>query len=283
MKRVLLSGKTGYLTTKLSDCLIHQPELYELEIIDLRDKMWRERSFAGNEVLFHGAGLCHRKADAAEHDLVNCQLALEVAHKAKAEGVRYFIFMSSVGIYGMNIGEIQSETPVDPKSCYAKAKHRAEQALLKLESDAFKVALVRAPMVYGEGCKGNFARLKDLIKWTPVFPKTSNQRSMIYIDNLTASLKYLIDQEIAGLHHPQDSDGISTQEIVEAMAASLDKKILFIPAVGKILSSLPFETTQKVFGSLIINQELSSIFKQVEQVPTLEALQRSTLHRGRFL
>ena len=83
-----------------------------------------------------------------------------MAKKAKAEGVAQFIFMSSMSIYGKNTGRINKDTMPKPNSYYGKSKWQAEVALEQLVSETFQVAILRPPMVYGDGCRGNYSLLK---------------------------------------------------------------------------------------------------------------------------
>src|SRR5690606_7124221 len=116
-------------------------------------------------VVIHVAGIAHVKETKENADLyykVNRDLAFEVAKKAKNEGVKQFIFLSSMSVYGIETGIIKINTPTNPKTNYGRSKLEAEELISSIESDSFKVAILRPPMIYGKGCKGNYIRLANL-------------------------------------------------------------------------------------------------------------------------
>ena len=159
---------------------------------------WLAKSFAGYSAVLHVAAVVHQKEGPEMADLykkVNTQLTIDIAGKSKRDGVRQFIFMSTMNVYGRETGTINSDTLPAPKTMYGKSKLDAERLLKELADESFQVAVLRPPMVYGPGCPGNYARLTKLIKKTPVFPKVFNKRSMIYIENLCEFLRQIIDNK----------------------------------------------------------------------------------------
>src|SRR5699024_4946803 len=111
-----------------------------------------------------------QKKNASLYYVVNRDLTDAVAKKAKNEGVKHFIFLSTMSVYGLNEGIINEHTPLKPKTHYGKSKLQAEERIKLLATDTFKVAIIRPPMIYGKGCKGNYQRLRKLALMTPVFP-----------------------------------------------------------------------------------------------------------------
>src|SRR5699024_450683 len=99
-----------------------------------------------------------------------------------------------MSVYGLEEGVIDDNTPLNPTTHYGKSKLQAEEKINELNNNSFKVAIVRPPMIYGKGCKGNYQRLRRLALITPVFPYIDNKRSMIYIDNLRAFISILRDK-----------------------------------------------------------------------------------------
>ena len=85
-----------------------------------------------------------------------------------------------MSVYGIESGVINRMTPLKPNSAYGKSKIEAEKLLNKLQDVSFVLAILRPPMVYGKGCRGNYTRLASLALKTPVFPRVDNKRSMIY-------------------------------------------------------------------------------------------------------
>lgn len=178
--------------------------------ISLRDNEWEKESFSGYDSILHMAGLAHAdvgkvsEGTKALYYQINRDLTLQVARKAKADGVKQFIYMSSVIIYGDSapVGKqkhITADTPPAPANFYGNSKYQAEQQLRKLQTEDFYVAVVRAPMIYGKGSKGNFPLLVKLAARTPVFPALDNQRSMLYVENLAEFLRRLMETGMGGI------------------------------------------------------------------------------------
>ena len=188
MKKILITGKNSYIGMSFKNWLEQNySNEYEVESISLRNNLWKDKDFSRFDVVYHTAGVVHIKENKKNRELyykVNRDLTFEVAKKAKKEGVKQFIFLSSMSVYGLITGVIDENTPLSPNTSYGKSKFEAERLLLTLEDNNFKVAILRPPMVYGKGCKGNYPKLAKLAKVLPVFPDIQNKRSMIYIDYL---------------------------------------------------------------------------------------------------
>lgn len=256
MKRILITGENSYIGTSLENYLKAWPKQYQVDTLNMVDGSWKEKSFQGYDVIFHVAGIVHQKETKENARLyyeINRDMAIEAAKKGKEEGVGQFIFMSSMNVYGMNVGVITKEVKPNPKSNYGKSKLQAEEMLREMETDAFKVCVLRPPMVYGYGCKGNFQTLVKFVGKTPVFPKINNQRSMLYIDNLSSFVKLLIDKECRGLFFPQNKEYGETVKIAKIVAAQKGRKLCFSSLAGLGIHMLkPFLTiVKKSFGTLI--------------------------------
>lgn len=254
MKHILITGADSYIGTALETYLRGKP--YRVSTLDVREECWSEVSFAGYDAVLHIAAIVHRKEQPGMEALyfrVNRDLAVRVARKAKAEGVEQFIFMSSMSVYGMDTGVITPDTVPAPVSFYGKSKLAAEE-LIRAEADEhFKVCVLRPPMVYGPGCKGNFQTVVKLVKKLPVFPQLHNQRSMIYIDNLCEFLKLCIDEGESGLFFPQDRDYMQTSQMARTIAGTLGRRVFFCRLAGfAVRLMIPFlSIAKKAFGSLI--------------------------------
>lgn len=260
MKKILITGKNSYIGTSFEKWMEQYQESYKIDTLDLKDDAWRKKDFSVYDVIFHVAGIVHVKENNIDkYFKVNRDLAVEVAKKAKTEGVKQFLFFSTMAIYGVDNGKIDSETIPNPKTPYAKSKFEAEGLINKLADKLFKVAILRPPMVYGKGCKGNYPKLSNFALRLPFFPKIKNERSMIFIDNLSEFLKLLIDSELKGLFFPQNEEYVNTSQLVDKIAQAHGKKIRFTSIfnlfiyLGNKLSS----TFNKVFGSLIYAKEMS--------------------------
>lgn len=260
MKRILITGEGSYIGTSFGKWVSQWAEQYEVETIDMRNKDWKTKSFNSYDVVYHTAAIVHVKENNIDQYFkVNRDLAVEVAKKAKEEGVKQFIFLSTMGVYGMETGYIDVNTEPNPKTPYAKSKLEAEKLLRNLADDKFKVATLRPPIVYGKGCRGNYPRLAGVALKAPVFPKVKNERSMIFIDNLSEFVKQVIDHEVGGLFFPQNKEYVNTTELVKVIAKTHGKVLrstgLFYPVV--YLCVKLSETFGKVFGSFVYDRAMA--------------------------
>ena len=259
-KKILITGANSYIGTSFEKWLAQWPDEYSVETVDMIDGSWREKSFSGYDVVFHVAGIAHIKETKKNENLyysINRDLAYEVAEKAKKDGVCQLIFLSSMSVYGIDTGIIDKDTPVRPKSAYGKSKFQAEELIDKLADDSFTVSILRPPMVYGKGCKGNYPRLAKLALKTPIFPLVDNKRSMIYIDNLSEFVKQICDNTRGGLFFPQNSEYVNTSEMVRLIAEAHGKKIIMTKLFDPILRLLNSGTINKVFGHLVYEKQMS--------------------------
>lgn len=259
-KRILITGANSYIGMSFENWVSQWPDEYSVETVDMLDGSWREKSFSGYDVVFHVAGIAHvkeTKKNESLYYLINRDLANEVAKKAKIDGVHQFIFLSSMSVYGIDTGVIDKNTPVKPKSAYGKSKFQAEELINKLADDSFTVAILRPPMVYGKGCKGNYPRLAKLALKTPIFPLVDNKRSMIYIDNLSEFVKQICDNPRGGLFFPQNSEYVNTSEMVRLIAETHGKKIIMTKLFDPILRLLNIGILNKVFCNLIYAQSIA--------------------------
>ena len=138
MKKILITGADSYIGTSVEKWLGKDPEKYQVDTVDMRTDSWKEKDFSPYDVVFHVAGIAHVKETKENQDLyyqVNRDLAYETATKAKSDGVRQFIFLSSMSVYGIDTGVIDKNTPVKPKSAYGKSKFQAEELINKLADD----------------------------------------------------------------------------------------------------------------------------------------------------
>ena len=257
MKKILITGANSYIGTSFEKYIKENyPDEYIVDTVDMIDGSWREKSFAGYDSVFHVAGIAHQKETKKNAHLyyeVNRDLAIETAKKAKSEGVKQFIFLSSMSVYGMDTGVITKETKPNPKSNYGKSKWQAEQKIAPLDSEDFKVCILRPPMVYGEGCKGNYQSLVKIAKVFPFFPNYKNRRSVIFIENLSKYVRESIERVLDGVYLPQNSEYICTCEMVSNIAKGLGKKLrltkIFNPVIFVLIKvSLK---GRKAFGNLI--------------------------------
>lgn len=270
MKKILITGAGSYVGTSVEQYLKQWPDAYCVDTVDMVGEGWKERFFAGYDAVFHVAGIVHQEKakndpeQAALYARVNTELAVETARKAKNEGVKQFVFMSSASVYGLTapmgkVVMITKDTPLCPVDNYGISKAKAEEGLRELSGEDFKVAILRPPMIYGKGCKGNYQTMAKLAKKLPVFPYVPNQRSMIYMENLSEFVRLVIEDAAEGIFCPQNNEYINTSDMVNWISHANGKGILMVKGFGWALKLLRPLTgiVDKAFGSLCYDFELS--------------------------
>lgn len=279
MKRILITGINSYLGNAIEQYLMEYnstlgKEHYRVDKISLKDEVWKNSSFSGYDAILHVAGIAHAdigNVSQETRDLyyqVNCGLTLAVAEKAKAEGVPQFIYFSSVIVYGESSGlgqqkMITADTQPQPANFYGDSKWQAELGLGKLCEGDFQVAILRLPMIYGKGSKGNFPLLVKIAEKLPVFPTINNSRSMLYVENLAEFVRLLAEQGKGGIFFPQNAEYVSTARMVQAIGEVQGKNIYLwkiLNPLVKLANHIPGKISgmvNKAFGSLTIEQGLS--------------------------
>ena len=281
MKRVLITGAGSYVGSSVQDYLEQFPDKYSVSVVDMIDGSWEKADFSLYDTVYHVAGLAHSDVGnvtdevKAKYYAVNTDLAIETAKKAKAEGVKQFIFMSSVIVYGESapIGEkkvITKDTACSPANYYGDSKVQAENGILPLADDQFKVVILRCPMIYGKGSKGNFTKLEKIAKKLRVFPKIKNERSMLYIGNLVEFVRLMIENEESGIFWPCNKEWSNTSELVKLIASCYGKKTALVPGFGLMLRLMSHITgyIDKSFGNLTYEEHLGD-YKEEYRIYTL--------------
>lgn len=244
--------------------------------------------FSVYDCIFHVAGIAHAdigKISAGQRELyykVNTKLTIALAQKAKAEGVGQFIFMSSAIVYGDSapIGKnkvITADTPPSPASFYGDSKVKAEEGIRKLESNIFKIVILRPPMVYGKGSKGNYPVLEKIAQKFPVFPKVKNHRSMLYVGNLVEFIRLMVENEETGIFWPCNEEWSNTSELVRMIAAAHGRKVLLVPGCGWVLKLLGkvCGSVDKAFGNLVYEKGLGDYKLEYRKYNLKESIQRT--------
>lgn len=257
MKRILITGKDSYIGTSFKKYLEQYPDDYYVEELDVRDDSWKEFDFSSFDVVYHVAGIAHKKEVKENEYLyyqVNRDLAIDIAEKAKSEQIHQFIFMSSMSVYGLNYSDqlITKDTECHPHTYYGKSKYEAELELNELNDDNFKVCIVRPPMVYGKGAPGNMERLYKAVRKFHIFPTLRNERSSISIEKLCQDIKEYIDEDSQGLYVPQNKEYMCTVEMIRKQMKEENIKVfylsLFNPIIRLLIGKVGIIT--KCFGDL---------------------------------
>lgn len=284
---VLLTGATGFIGRHLSARLCadsqydlrvmtrrsqaHVPEGIQAVVVgDLGPDTQCYNAVQGMDVVVHTAARAHmiqeKSTDPlAEFRWVNTAGTLNLARQAAAEGVKRFVFVSSIGVNGAETFSKPFSESSEPKphSPYALSKWEAEEGLKQIAAEeGLEVVIIRPPLVYGPGAPGNFDRLLRLVAKRIPLPLGAiyNKRSFVAIDNL-------VDLIVTCINHPaaanrtflvSDDEDLSTTELLQRMAAALGKpaRLLPIPAgVLKAGTSLlgKQDIAQRLLGSLQVD------------------------------
>jgi UDP-glucose 4-epimerase len=271
MKKILITGANSYIGTSFENYIKENyPDDYTVDTVDMIDGSWREKNFSGYDSVFHVAGIAHSddgKIDEERAKLyyaVNTDLTVETAVKAKAEGVKQFVFMSSAIVYGDSapIGKnkvITLDTLVNPSNCYGDSKVKAENGINLLNDENFKVVILRPPMIYGKGSKGNYQLLAKIALKTPIFPYVKNERSMLYVESLCEFVCLMIKNDEQGLFFPQNAEYSNTSELVQMISAAHGKKVKLVKGFAWILKLISHTTglVNKAFGNMCYDFSLS--------------------------
>lgn len=271
MKKVLITGANSYIGTSFEQYM-KQYEGYQIDTLDMKDRNWKNYDFSNYDVVFHVTGIAHADTGHVSEETkklyykINTDLTIETAKKAKESNVKQFIYMSSIIVYGESVpyGKkkvISIDTKPSPANFYGDSKLQADIGLQELSDDKFKVCILRPPMIYGPGSKGNYPLLSKLAKKLPVFPDIKNERSMLFIGNLCFFIRLCIDERKAGIFFPQNAEYVSTSQLVKEIAKINGKNIKLTKVLNPFVllaSHTPGKLKQlcnKAFGNLIYDQQ----------------------------
>lgn len=289
MKRILITGANSYVGTSFENYIkSNYPDDYIVDTVDMIGTAWLAKDFSGYDSVFHVAGIAHSdsgKISAEKERLyyaVNTDLTIKTAEKAKADGAKQFIFMSSAIVYGDSapVGTprvITKSTPVSPANCYGDSKVQAENGIRPLNDSSFRVVILRPPMIYGKGSRGNYPLLAKIAKKAPVFPYVQNERSMLYIENLCEFVRLMIDNCEQGTFWPQNSEYTNTSQLVKKIAEAHGKKVWLAKGFTPLLKIAGHATglVNKAFGNLSYEKSLSE-YKTEYRIFSLEESVRKT-------
>ncbi|MGN6711820.1 NAD-dependent epimerase/dehydratase family protein [Anaerocolumna jejuensis] len=262
MKRVLVIGANSYIGKKFYEYVDSLDEkLIDVDMVSAADGSWEKVDFSIYDSVLHLSAIVHRKEKKNMRELyeeVNHRLPVKIASKAKANNVKQFIFMSTAAVYGDISGCINKEVIPKPTTLYGMTKLAAEKELLYLKDENYKIAIIRAPMVYGDGCYGNYERLRKLTSITPIFPDYHNKRSRIYIDKLNYFLFNIIVELNDGYFFPQDKRYLDICEEVVAIRNEGGKKTYCIPILNGLIHSLKkrVKIFNKAFGDFYYDMNI---------------------------
>lgn len=260
--RVIITGADSYIGSHIQSYILSHDRTFSVEQLDVTDHKWQDFDFSGYDAVVHVAAIVHRK-DIADWDCyrrVNVDLTAQIAQKARSQGVRQFVFLSSMAVYGAEKSlsaqksVIAADAAPAPTTMYGRSKLLAEQALREMESEGFRVAIVRPPNVYGPGCRGSYiSTYAAIVSKLPAIPKafSSVRQSVLYIDNLSRFIYLLICRQERGIYTPQDDISVSAVTLMEAIRDVLGlkrKTSAFLGAFVYLLAACPL--VRKGYGGI---------------------------------
>jgi nucleoside-diphosphate-sugar epimerase len=259
---VLLTGATGFLGSRIAENLHgrnqHSVLCASRQAVDRCDQSvvvgsldsdtdW-STALAKQQVVIHTAARAHIMKDEvpdplAEYRKVNVDGTLNLARQAAEAGVRRFVFISSIKVNGEQTPLNQPFTAEDspaPEDAYGISKMEAEQDLQALAAETgMEVVIIRPPLVYGPGVKGNFASMTRLVEKGLPLPLGAihNKRSLVALDNLVDLIITCIDHPAAAnqVYLAADGEDLSTTELLQGVAKAMGKPSRLVPVPARLL------------------------------------------------
>ena len=293
MKKVLITGANSYIGVSFEDYVKerYSSEL-EIDTVDMIDGSWRQKDFSPYDIVYHVAGIAHADVGNVSEETkkkyyaINTDLAIETAQKAKESNVKQFVFMSSAIVYGDSApyGEkkrITKETEPSPSNFYGDSKWKADLGVRELEGDGFIVTVLRPPMIYGKGSKGNYPTLAKMAKKLPIFPDVENERSMLYIENLCEFLSQVMIRGEGGIFWPQNAEYTRTSDMVKLIADAAGHKISvsrawnWVVSIGSHIPGKISRLTNKAFGNMSYDPQMSEYIFEYRIADLQESIKRT--------
>lgn len=267
MMSVLIIGKNSYIGNHIDKWLTAKG--FIVTQLDVLNEEWKTFDYSPYDAIVHVAGIVHQPhcQDWDLYKKVNSDMPIAIATMAKNQGVKQYVFFSTMGVYGVNKtlrpNVIDANTPLHANSMYGKSKLMAEVGLIALQEESFNVAIVRPPSVYGKGCRGGYITgFTSIAQKLPVIPRAYEnvKQSFIYIDNLSELVRQLVERNLHGVFCPQDDKAVSANELLEVISKGLGLKYRSSRLLGcllRVVNFIPLVT--KAYGGVEYARELSSI------------------------
>lgn len=260
---ILVTGSSGYLGQNFIN---HYRTEHHFERFSLQQETLETLDLSGIEVVLHCAALVHQTEThpyETYHE-INTTYPLTLAHKAQQEGVKQFLFISTIAVYNPSEPRITQETLPNPLTPYGRSKLVAEQQLLALNDEHFTVTILRIPMIYGKQAPGNIASLMRLIRKVPLLPfgGIRNQRSFIYIGNVTSVIHHAMLTRTGGTLLVADETPISTTELIRTLARGMGRplRLMRLPLFEMLLRRLKPQMHAKLYGDLTVDSNITHVF-----------------------
>lgn len=255
--KILITGQKGSIANHIRKSWTEK----DLHFVSFRQDSFENKIFKGIDVIIHLAGITgsSNKYSRTDYMYVNCEKTVQFARQAKQSGVKHFIFISTLRVYGKpnQEGVWNENTPCNPVDDYGYSKREAELGLMKLSSESFTVCILRIPLVYGRETRGKFLKLLRIIDVMLILPfgGIANTRYYLHIDLLLQYLSKIVHQAAGGYLIAQDQDPISTSSLVKLFASRLKKKRVFFSLPKwfiRVLAGSKIAFLESFFGSYVL-------------------------------
>ncbi len=265
--KILIIGKNSYIGNNIDKWLSdYHHKVFQLDVLN---DDWKSFNYSTFDIIIHVSGIVHRPncKDWNLYKRINTDIPIEIATKAKAQGSKTYIYLSTMGVYGVSkklVASILDEnTPLKSESMYGKSKLLAEEELSKLNDGSFNVVIIRPPSVYGIGCKGGYITgFTSIVRFLPIIPRAymNVRQSFIYIDNLSECIRLIIENRLSGIFCPQDNVTPNANELFKAIANGLGKKYRDSKLLGEIMKLINFiPLVKKAYGGIEYSRSISEI------------------------
>jgi UDP-glucose 4-epimerase len=277
--KLLVTGSSGFIGQYF---LEHLSPSYRVKTFSLQREALDTLDMEGVDAVIHLAALVHQM-DGAPWEMyqrANVDYPIALAKRAKEAGVKQFIFMSSVKVYGeMSHTPLTESSPCHPEDDYGRSKLLAEEALLRLADDNFTVSIIRTPVVYGERVKGNILKLLQLVERLPLLPFgcIDNRRSMVYVGNLCALIERVVQRCAGGIFLASDVQPFSTTQLIRWIALALERRRfhLCLPGMPSVIKRLKPHLYQRLYENFEVDNQMTRVQLGFEEpFTTQEGIQK---------
>ena len=258
---ILLTGSNGFVGTYFKN---KYSKKYNISTFSFFNDNINILNLKNTNTIIHLSALVHQMGGASkeEYEKVNVIQTIDLANKAKNSGVKHFIFMSTVKVYGEETDISYTENTVClPEDKYGRSKLKAELKLQELEDENFIVSIIRTPIIYGYGVKANIKSLISLVDKVKILPfgSINNKRSMVYIGNICHLIDEISEKQIKGIFLAGDDESLSTTQLIQNISKSLNKRTLLIeiPLFERILKVLKSSFHKRLYCSLEVDNSIT--------------------------
>lgn len=265
---ILVVGKTSFVGQTVAAYFAKIVPAPRVDAISVRGEDWRKQDFSGYDAVIFTAALVHRPdiTDPREYEKINTVLPWEFACHVKAQGVKQFVYLSTVSVYQAQrtlprAFVIDENTPLKPASVYGQSKLAGEERLRGVEGDGFHVSVIRSTYVYGKDCRGHhIATQLKLTRMLLLMPKVFRDvpMGMVYCDNLAHLCWLVVNSNCSGTYAAQDKEPLSTYEIMKIMAGEKGWKRPGVPcnALFRLFSGL--SPMRRIYGGVVYSEALAA-------------------------